>query len=239
MHFCIWHEGWHSTHWYSYSLWTFQRCGWLLPRKWLCREMWRTSHAILTNYKWCGKGPFDNDMKQYITEHNAEGKCLSTSQTSFFFFNLKVTCLQYHWRCYLFYFHMRTNIWSSVVTLHAENIEGRFSWLATEQETKRNQLPKVILFAKLISNCSAIHMTLSRNCAYLEKHIAVFHSITHDDQKKEVLDNFVKADRDIRILLCTSAFGMGVDILKIHSYPLWTFHRCGWLFPRRWLCRGK
>ncbi len=60
-------------------------------------------------------------------------------------------------------------------------------------------------------------MAQSRNCAYLEKHIAICNSITHDDWKKEVLDNFVKDDRELRILLCTSAFGIGVGILHIDT----------------------
>ena len=60
-------------------------------------------------------------------------------------------------------------------------------------------------------------MALSRNCEHLEKHIAIFHSVTHDDRKKKVIDDFVKDDGQIRILLCTSAFGMGVDIPNIST----------------------
>ncbi|XP_072023205.1 uncharacterized protein [Amphiura filiformis] len=110
----------------------------------------------------------------------------------------------------------KTNIRYSVVWTKADNLGDRFAWLANELEDKKQELPKVIVFCKVISNCSSIHAALTKNNE-LEKYVAIFHAVSHIDRKQEILDDFVKENGVIRVLLCTSAFGMGVDVPNLYT----------------------
>lgn len=51
--------------------------------------------------------------------------------------------------------------------------------------------------------------------------IEMFHSSTDEDSKERVLCNFKMADSSIRILVCTVAFGMGVNIPDIDIVVHW------------------
>ena len=110
----------------------------------------------------------------------------------------------------------RTNIRYSVFSATADNIKDRFAWLQDELESKRENLPKVIVFCKLINNCSAIHAALTKNTD-LEQYVGIFHAVTHESRKQEILEDFIKEDSQIRVLLATSAFGMGVDVNALYT----------------------
>ena len=110
----------------------------------------------------------------------------------------------------------RTNIRYSVLSTTSDNIRDRFAWLRDELESKRGNLPKVIVFCKLINNCSSIHAALTKNTD-LEPYVAIFHAVTHESRKQEILEDFIKEDGHIRVLLATSAFGMGVDAKGLYT----------------------
>ena len=108
----------------------------------------------------------------------------------------------------------RTNVKYSVFTT---GLEARFLWLRKELMSKREKLPKVLVFCKLVNNFSLVHAALTRGDPDLEQFVGMFHSVTHESDKQNALDEFVKEEGKIRCLLATSAFGMGVDVQGLHT----------------------
>ena len=111
----------------------------------------------------------------------------------------------------------RTNVKYSVFTTGLEDTRARFLWLRKELMSKREKLPKVLVFCKLVNNCSLVHAALTRGDPDLEQFVGMFHAVTHESDKQNALDEFVKEEGKIRCLLATSAFGMGVDVQGLHT----------------------
>lgn len=110
----------------------------------------------------------------------------------------------------------RDNIRYSVVHVE-ENIDGQFKWLEDNLNKSQEKLPKTIVFCKLKKNCSIIHSALTDNNSSLEKYVGIFHADTPPRRKTEIIDDFTKSQSTIRILLATSAFGMGINVRNLHT----------------------
>ncbi len=110
----------------------------------------------------------------------------------------------------------RPNIRYSVVQFN-DSIENNFRWLEEELHDKQELMPKTLIFCKLKRNCSRIHSLLTTSSQELQKHVAIFHSDTPEARKEDILKDFVPESSNIRVLLATSAFGMGVHVYGLHT----------------------
>ena len=111
----------------------------------------------------------------------------------------------------------RTNVKYSVFTTGLEDTKACFLWLRKELMSKREKLSKVLVFCKLVNNCSLAHAALTHGDPDLEQFVGMFHAVTYESDKQNTLDEFVKEEGKIRCLLATSAFGMGVDVQGLHT----------------------
>ena len=111
----------------------------------------------------------------------------------------------------------RTNVKYSVFSTGLEDTRARFIWLRKELMSKREKLPKVLVFSKLVNNCSLVHAALTHGDPDLEQFVGMFHAVMHESDKQNALDEFVKEEGKIRCLLATSAFGMGINVQGLHT----------------------
>ena len=108
----------------------------------------------------------------------------------------------------------KNNIKMSVRKLsQEEELEITFSWLTEELKTRTNEMPKTIINCRSLNACGELYSMLD---SVLDgdamSNIAMFHSKTPDALKTKVLDNFVPMDGLLRVVVATTALGMGVNI---------------------------
>jgi superfamily II DNA helicase RecQ len=74
------------------------------------------------------------------------------------------------------------------------------------------QMPRLILFCRSINDVGSLHVEL---CCYLprslHRFISMYHSSTSDDVKKYIQSDMCSESGTIRVLICTSAAGMGLN----------------------------
>ncbi|CAG2188966.1 unnamed protein product [Mytilus edulis] len=106
-----------------------------------------------------------------------------------------------------------------------------FTWLISVIQLKGVSTPKTIIYCRNIKACSQIYALFldklgtdhsycgqpsSKNCLF-----AMFHHATMDKNKKNILDNFFKSDSKTRIVIATTAFGMGINVPDIRYVIHW------------------
>ena len=107
----------------------------------------------------------------------------------------------------------------------------QLAWLADELERKQLDFPKTVLFASSINVVSEIYCWLryrlkqrgfvdgisaNDNCL-----ISMFHAHVSTDLQQHVLQQFRQPTSKIRLLVCTVAFGMGVEIKDVKRVAHW------------------
>ena len=97
-----------------------------------------------------------------------------------------------------------------------EELEKTFSWLTEELKTQKNRMRKTIIYCQPINACGELYSVMD---SVLDgdaiSNIAMFHSKTLEALKTKVLDNFVPMDGPVRVVVATTALGMGVNIPNV------------------------
>lgn len=96
--------------------------------------------------------------------------------------------------------------------------------------TQKHQCPKTVINFRSIKSCSILYKlftdTLKDN-AYSgiqsanNRLFAMFHHSTSSKCKKIVMEEFTKLDSKLRVIFCTSAFGLGVNVPDIDMIINW------------------
>ena len=120
----------------------------------------------------------------------------------------------------------RPNIRYSLVEIDHKSLYIHFKWIIDELESKGCEAKKVLVFCRrkehvkelyeLFHNSLGIksynrpngNETLDDRCRLF----AMYHKKTHDLVKETVENEFCKADGVIRVVFCTIAFGMGINV---------------------------
>ena len=122
----------------------------------------------------------------------------------------------------------RPNIWYSVQTVNRDVHVG-FQWLVGKLKVKRTNLPKTIVFCRSINTCASLYkmfITDLQEESYEpcgshpsigNRWFAMYHARIADNEKKQILKSMRKPNGNCRVLFCTTAFGMGVDISNVHT----------------------
>ena len=131
----------------------------------------------------------------------------------------------------------RENIRYAVVTIDIENLYAAFSWLIDELIQKNINTQKVIVFCRRKQHMKELFEIfthhLRENAYYMptgnepmddrSRLFAMYHKKTHKTVKDTVEKEFCKSNGTIRVLFCSIAFGMGVNIkdafLDLHLGP--------------------
>ncbi len=114
----------------------------------------------------------------------------------------------------------------SVVSIDQEDLYGAFSWLINELDKSQLSAPKTLVFCRKRSHVRQLYelfeLTLGPRgyvcTSETEPHddrtrlFAMYHKKTHKLVKETVEKEFCKADGSVRVVFCTIAFGMGVNV---------------------------
>ena len=106
----------------------------------------------------------------------------------------------------------RTNIKLYVKQItSSQPLRETFQWCFNILNSEQANCPSLI-FCKSISDCSKLYLTFK---LYLPKsimhHVHMFHSCTPEKTKEKLCSDMFVDDGLVRILVCTSAAGMGVN----------------------------
>jgi ATP-dependent DNA helicase RecQ len=94
-----------------------------------------------------------------------------------------------------------------------------FDWLISKILEEEYATPRIMIFCRSITDCGRLHvMFLSKllNCHRLHNLIAMYHSNTLDSIKAEIEKDMCDSNGNIRILICTSAAGMGINFSVVN-----------------------
>ncbi len=122
----------------------------------------------------------------------------------------------------------RPNIRYSVVKA-SRDYDTAFRWLVDDLREQKRNLPRVLVFCRSITTCTHLYKLLLSELQHdsydppgsrpdIGKRLfAMFHSRVDDDDKVKIMDNVKNPAGTCRVLFCTIAFGMGVDIPDIRT----------------------
>ena len=98
---------------------------------------------------------------------------------------------------------------------------------------RRTLFPKTVIYVRSYSDCSGIYMHLKRvmGSAFTEPEgspnlagfrlVDMFSRVLTNDKKDEVLQSFSQKDSVLRLVIATTAFGMGIDCPNIRRIVHW------------------
>ena len=123
----------------------------------------------------------------------------------------------------------RANIFHACFKASAD-LSVCFSWLVADLKRLQNQCPKVIIYCRNIKSCGLIYKFLreelvdqcytglpsAKNCLF-----AMFHHSTPLKNKSIVMNAFPNEDSNTRVVIATSAFGMGVNVPDVRIVVHW------------------
>ena len=91
------------------------------------------------------------------------------------------------------------------------------SWILKDLKDNGGKTKKTIIFCSSFKQCGDIYDTILQYLAeiYL-KHVAMYHAQTPQRIKDKVLSDIVNNESQIRLVIATSALGMGINIPNIH-----------------------
>ena len=112
-------------------------------------------------------------------------------------------------------------------------LQDTFSSIAKELKRLRLQFPRLLIFCTRIADCSNIY-ELFANILRKEatepveapnlsqfRLMDMYTSVTPDSVKKDIEKSIVKPDSTLRVLVCTNAFGMGIDCNSVRTVIHW------------------
>lgn len=123
----------------------------------------------------------------------------------------------------------RPNITYGVLKMSNKiHVTEYFDWLLQMIKSKGNQSERCIMYCQTVNQCSTLYSLFSvclGSSMYLneEKHnpreriVEMMHAKTPETVKETVLNSMASYDGHVRVLICTIAFGMGVDAKGVRT----------------------
>ncbi|XP_078321868.1 bifunctional 3'-5' exonuclease/ATP-dependent helicase WRN-like [Crassostrea virginica] len=102
------------------------------------------------------------------------------------------------------------------------NIESSMLWLVEGLLKYKEKFPRTLVYCKSIKDVSHIYNYIISEVPDLSRHIEMFHSETTNETKLAVIHQLTqKDDLMLRVVVATSALGMGIDVEECHSVVLY------------------
>ena len=102
------------------------------------------------------------------------------------------------------------------------NIESSMLWLVEGLLKYKEKFPRTLVYCKSIKDVSLIYKYIISEVPDLSRHIEMFHSETTNETKLAVIHQLTqKDDLMLRVVVATSALGMGIDVEECHSVVLY------------------
>ena len=101
-----------------------------------------------------------------------------------------------------------------------------FSWIADEVKDCGSAATRTVIYTQTIKQCAVLYSTLKtpvrdKICSSEERDpktvlLEMIHSCTPQSNKDHILASFQSDQGPIRVLVATTAFGMGIDCKQVH-----------------------
>lgn len=114
----------------------------------------------------------------------------------------------------------KSNIKLVVKKVH-NSVEMALLWLVDGLEKLKEEFPKSLVYCNSIKDASIIYQYILSECPNLISCVAMFHSESAEKTKDKIISDLGNPQSDLRIIIATSALGMGVDIQGFHSLVLY------------------
>ena len=110
----------------------------------------------------------------------------------------------------------RRNLRYSVIKVGTEDPSITFHWLVKEIKDKGTLCGRVIIFCRTHRHCREIYRMFDSQfketyADYKSRPYAMFHAGTEEEVKSYVVNSMTDINGTVRVLVATTAFGMGVD----------------------------
>nr|XP_019928600.2 ATP-dependent DNA helicase Q-like 3 [Crassostrea gigas] len=98
-----------------------------------------------------------------------------------------------------------------------EKLRVTFSWLIDMVMDQGGECPRHIIFCPSIKLCADVYFAFKVSLNECINYIEMFHSCTTDQVKDAIREDMEKTDGHIRVLIATSAAGMGVNYKSVNN----------------------
>ena len=103
----------------------------------------------------------------------------------------------------------------------AADLDETFQWMVNLVSSPVTKIPKTIIYCRSLKGCGELYSLFDEAAANSEVPVVtMYHSKTPEQIKQKVLSSLLEENRNCRIVIATSALGMGVksDIRQILHY---------------------
>ena len=120
----------------------------------------------------------------------------------------------------------RPNIRFSAIKV-SRDLQVTFGWLLHQLQTQRTSLPRTIVFCRSIKTCALLYTLflshlkgqsydpVGSDVCVTNRLFAMYHAKIDDSDKDSILSSLGDTNGKCRVVFCTVAFGMGVNISNI------------------------
>lgn len=99
-------------------------------------------------------------------------------------------------------------------------IDSALFWLVEALNAQKENIPRMIIYCNSIKDVGNVYNFLSGEVESSSSLIDMFHSETPDDKKHAIL-SALRVKNDLRVVIATSALGMGVDVFDCNYILLY------------------
>lgn len=113
----------------------------------------------------------------------------------------------------------KTNIRISVAKV-SNTVETAMHWLIEGLSELKEKFPRTIIYCTSIKDVSEIYSYVTKELIFSSNVLEMFHSETPLTKKQRILECLTNITGEIKIVIATSALGMGLDVKNGHSVVL-------------------
>lgn len=109
----------------------------------------------------------------------------------------------------------RSNIRYSVIKINSD-IPKVMYFIADMLTKLEGEFPLTVVYCKTIDRCGQLYQYFSSECPNQIQLCGMYHSQTDTDRQEDYLESLTGLNPKIRLVFCTSALGMGIDMKGVN-----------------------
>ncbi|XP_071114549.1 bifunctional 3'-5' exonuclease/ATP-dependent helicase WRN-like [Haliotis cracherodii] len=110
----------------------------------------------------------------------------------------------------------KPNIKFVVSKVHS-SIEIAICWLVDGLNTKQKAFPRTIIYCRTIKDTACLFQYITTEIPECIELVDMYHSLTPSVQKDKIMEGLRSPTGTLRLVIATSALGMGIDIVSFYS----------------------